>query len=443
VTSIRTRLATGLGVSLALVLVVVGVGSSLAIRHAVEGYLAIRLDQDAERLAVALRFVPDGRVHLMPHRVDPVFNREHSGRYYHIAVHGVDLRSRSLGDHDLPLPLPRLARRETVTLRTAGPEGQPLFVRVHSLDRRGLPLVIAVAEDYGPAAAAVRRWQAGFAAITAIGLLLVLAVQAWLLARGFRPMARIGAELEELGQGRRRTLSTEVPDEARPLVQAINRLLEVLDERLRRSRRAAGDLAHALKTPLSALQGLAEEMPRDDPARAEMENRLALMNARIGRELRRARVMGGAAPGTRFDPARDLADLLGTLQAIYRERDLDVSTRLAAGVSFAADREDMLELLGNLLDNAFKWARARIAVTVEPAGGGLLLVVADDGPGVPEPERPSLLARGRRLDEAKAGHGLGLAIAHDIVGFYQGQLTLDRDPDLGGLRVQVELPEPA
>ena len=441
-TSIRARLATGLAVSLALVLLAVGIGSTLAIRHAVEGYLATRLDQDGESLVAAMRIGPDGRILLMPHRVNPVFNREHSGRYYRVATRGADLRSRSLGDHDLPMP--PLSRGETLTLRAIGPDGQPLFVRVRALERRGHSFVIAVAEDFGPAAAAVRRWQAGFAAITAIGLLMVLAVQAWLLARGFRPMARIGEELGELGRGGRRSLSTEVPDEARPLVRAINRLLEVLDERLRRSRRAAGDLAHALKTPLSALQGLAEELPADDPKRIEIENRLALMNGRIARELRRARVMGGAAPGALFDPARDVDDLLGTLRAIYRDRPLDVSTDLRAPRAFAADREDMLELLGNLLDNAFKWAHSRIQVTLDTGPGeALLLVVADDGPGVPEAERSSLFERGRRLDEATVGHGLGLAIADDIVGFYQGSLTLDRDPALGGLRVQVALPAPA
>ncbi|AHE98362.1 sensor histidine kinase [Thioalkalivibrio paradoxus] len=438
-TSIRARLASGLAVSLALVLVAIGVGSSLAIRHAVEAYLTTRLDHDAQRLTMALRTLPDGRIRVMPHRIDPVFGREHSGRYYRIQTTASDLRSPSLGNQDLPLPA--LSAGEAITLRTTGPAEQPLFVRVHAFDGRGPPLVIAVAEDWGPAAEAVRRWQMGFGAITAVGLLLVLALQAWLLARGFRPMARIADELEELGQGDRPRLSTVAPDEARPLVLAINRLLEVLEERLRRSRRAAGDLAHALKTPLAALQGLVEEMPAGDRRRQEMEGRLAVMNGRIARELGRARVMGGAAPGTRFDPERDLKDLVATVRAIYRDRNLDVRTNVNTGTGLAADREDMLELLGNLLDNACKWAREQITVGVEStAPGGLRIVVADDGPGVPEAERPSLLSCGRRLDEDAAGHGLGLAIVQDIVAFYQGQLALDQDPVLGGLRVRVELP---
>lgn len=441
-TSIRARLAAGLAVSLALVFLAVGIGSSLAIRHAVEGYLAMRLDQDAEHLAMALRRLPDGRVHLMPHRIDPVFGQEHSGRYYRIVTGLDELYSPSLGEHDLPLP--PLSSGESVTLRMDGPAGQPLFGRAHAFDRRGRPMLIAVAEDYGPADEAVRTWQAGFALITVLGLLLVLAVQAWLLTRGFRPMMSIGDELEELGRGRRQTLSTEVPDEARPLVRAINHLLEVLGERLRRSRRAAGDLAHALKTPITALQGLAEEMPTEDPRRLEMESRIAVMNSRIGRELRRARVMGGAVPGARFDPERDVVDLLGTLQAIYRERHLEVRTSLSDARGYAADREDMLELLGNLLDNAFKWARARITVTLsQTAHGGLRITVADDGPGVPEADRTSLLTRGKRLDEGAPGHGLGLAIVHDIVGFYQGDLALDQDPTLGGLRIRIDLPHPA
>lgn len=135
-TSIRARLATGLAISLALLLVAVGIGSSLAIRHAVEGYLATRLDHDAERLATALRIPPHGGVHVMTHRIDPVFGREHSGRYYRVSTEVTDLRSRSLGDHDLPLP--PLSPGESVTLRTTGPAEQPLFARVHAVDRRGL-----------------------------------------------------------------------------------------------------------------------------------------------------------------------------------------------------------------------------------------------------------------------------------------------------------------
>jgi signal transduction histidine kinase len=151
-------------------------------------------------------------------------------------------------------------------------------------------------------------------------------------------------------------------------------------------------------------------------------------------------MMGDAAPGARFRPAQDVPDLLATLGAIHRERGVTTTTRGLDDAPFAADREDMLELLGNLLDNAFKWAHGRVAVTYEHSGPGALLTVEDDGEGVPETELYRLRERGQRLDERVEGHGLGLSIAHDVARFYGAELEFGRSPELGGLKVLVRFP---
>ncbi|MDZ7752807.1 MAG: ATP-binding protein [Gammaproteobacteria bacterium] len=285
-------------------------------------------------------------------------------------------------------------------------------------------------------------WQAGFAIATLVAILLVLALQRQLLRRGLSPLERTRGEVRELELGTRHQLSGDAPAEIQPLIQAFNRLLETLEERLKRSRKAAGDLAHGLKTPLSMLGSLVERPVIDPPLRAEMTRQLALIQGRIERELRRARLMGGTAPGALFRPATDAADLVATLEHIHRDAGLGLETRIVGDEAFPADREDMMELLGNLLDNAFKWAAQRIELTVESSPETLTITLDDDGPGVPEEQLETLARRGRRLDETREGHGLGLAIVRDIVDFYGGGLAIGPSPGLGGLRVQVRLGPP-
>lgn len=435
--SVHSRLALGLGVSLVIVFLLAGLGSSLALRYGIRDYMITRLDHDAENLLAAIRLQRrrgDGPV---LRATDPVFERAYSGHYFTIAIDGAELRSRSLWEHELAVP--DVAVGESRTLEMAGPGDSRLLMRAHGFQRGGTPMVIAVAEDFGPVRTTILRWQGGFAIATLAAILLVLALQRRLLRRGLSPLERTRREVRELELGTRHRLTTDTPAEIRPLIQAFNRLLEILDERLKRSRKAAGDLAHGLKTPLSMLGSLVDRPVIDPPLRAEMSHQLALIQGRIERELRRARLMGGTAPGALFRPATDVADLVATLEHIHRDAGLALETRITGDEAFPADREDMMELLGNLLDNAFKWATRRIELTVAVLPENLTIILDDDGPGVPEEQLETLARRGRRLDEAREGHGLGLAIVRDIVDFYGGSLDIGPSPGLGGLRVQVRL----
>ena len=437
--SVQRQLAAGMFATLALVFVVLGLGVGMATRSVVETYMEKRLDHDAENLLSALRLGPGGTVRLRAQRANPIFLRVYSGHYFRITGETFMLRSRSLWQDDLDVP--RLSPGESLTVRLTGPDNESLLVRVHGYRKAEQDITVAVAEDLGPIEGRILRWQVGFAAATMVALLGLLAVQAWLLRRSFAPLSRVQDEVRELERGERRSLSQSVPSEALALVGAINRLLGVLDERLQRSRKAAGNLAHALKTPLSVLTQLKEDpCLRSCPELAEnLDGQVAVIRARVERELKRSRLMGSAAPGTRFDPAQDIPDLVGTLKTMYRDRNLSITTDLPETLSYTADREDMLELLGNLMDNACKWARGGVHVQVIE-DQGLQLTVDDNGPGVSEGDLERLQRRGERLDESTAGHGLGLAIAQDIVQFYGGNIVFGRAPDLGGLRVRVSLP---
>lgn len=433
--SLKLRLALGLSVSLLLLLGLQFWVVSGAIRATAEDYVASRLRHDTEDLLAALRFAPAGPELAA---VDTIYHRPYSGHYYAVRTDGGTLTSRSLWDAQLPAPETPVG--EARRLRRDGPQDQPLLMRVAAFRKAGERVRIAVAEDLSPLQADLRdfQWRYGLVSVAVAAALLL--VQWALVVLGLRPLGRLRREIGALERGERAVLSEDVPAEVRPLVRELNRLLGVLGERLERSRNALGNLAHALKTPLTRLFQVAEEpaVAGDDRLRRAILEPAGEIRGRIDRELKRARLAGGS-PGQRFDPGRDLPGLIRVLERIYAERGLRIAYEgPPAGHPFG-DREDLLELAGNLLDNACKWAtsQVRVAAAVE---GGLVLTVEDDGPGVAPERRAELSRRGTRLDEGAEGHGLGLAIAGDIVAAYGGELRLDQSTALEGLAVTVSLP---
>jgi len=210
-------------------------------------------------------------------------------------------------------------------------------------------------------------------------------------------------------------------------------------------RHAAGNLSHALKTPLAIVGQAADEAAeRGDTALATtLRTQLDTMQATIERELGRARLAGSGAMGEGFDARKQLDSLAEALRRLHRERDIVIEI-VAPERRFAVDREDMLELFGNLLDNACKWAHERVRLTIDDAdgspSGGLRFRIEDDGPGVPAALLGQLGSAGLRIDESRPGHGIGLAIVADIVAQYGGSIRYGRSDSLGGLCVDGLLP---
>ncbi len=238
-------------------------------------------------------------------------------------------------------------------------------------------------------------------------------------------------------------IDATAPAEVQPMLDAVSRLAHHHTQRLTRIRHAVGNLSHALKTPLAVLAQDADEIGRrGDPAlAARLRTQLDSMRQTMARELHRARLSGGGPVGSNFEVRSQLAVLVDVLQRLHGDGRVSIELE-APDTALPVDREDMLELFGNLLDNACKWARGRVRVCVEPAGAGgqLVFSVEDDGPGVPDALLGQLGTAGLRTDESRPGHGLGLAIVGDIVAQYGGTLRFGRSAGLGGLKVEVSLP---
>lgn len=411
------------------------------VRRAFEAELA---DHAAQIVALA-EFDDAGRVRLKGAPANPEFERPLSGWYWRLAgAGGGVVRSRSLWDQDLILPAAGDGAGSFVAGR--GPRGEALVigVRVLSLPEAPGPVVLAVAGPESHVADPLRRFVvalAGGLGLLGAGLALAVAVQ---VRAGLAPLRRMRAAVAEVRAGRREKVGGPFPADVQPLADEIDSLIEHNSAVIGRARTQAADLAHALKTPLAVIENEAAALG-GEPGEA-LRSQAAVMGARVRRHLARARAAGARnVLGMATSAAPVVEDVVRALARLHPER--DIATRLdAPDAVFAGEREDLLEMLGNLAENACAWARRAVRLTVRAAardapGGGarLIAIVEDDGPGIPEPARDAALARGGRLDESAPGSGLGLAIARDLAALYGGTLALG-ESDLGGLKAELDLP---
>jgi signal transduction histidine kinase len=436
--SLQFRLSTGLFISLVLAFVVLWILVSNASRYLAESYIATRLEHDTESLLTAIQFDNTGTLKLDSTRINPIYTRPFSGHYYKIVSNTASLRSRSLWDQDLVIQPLHSGGRLSEHVR--GPQQQPLLLRINAFDKGGQVITIAVADDLSPVEADLAHLQRYFVVAALILLLVLIGIQGLILHAGLRPLDKTRRELQALAQGKLSQLDQNVPKEVSPLVAEINHLLDVLDKRLSRSRNALGDLAHALKKPLTVLKQLArdESLANNTELQQTLTAQLDSIQRHVTRILQRARLAGEGPVGSLFNAAEEIPALLATLQHMYYDKSLAFETHIPTQMTIAADREDMLELIGNLLDNACKWAAHKVRITLTQ-NHETRIDIEDDGPGVEDTKLTALTQRGLRLDETTEGHGLGLAIVHEIVTSLGGELQLQRSRDLGGLHARVIL----
>jgi signal transduction histidine kinase len=411
-----------------------------------------RLNADLDQVIARLGADADGRPLLDGSRLsDPRWSRPGSGLYWQVGGAGPQgaaglLRSRSLWDQQLAAPRDTPGDGELHVHELPGPGGEPLLLIERSLrvDGAGAIWRVMVASETAPLA----RATAGFRTVLALSLLalLLLFTAGALLqvALGLAPLARLRQALAALRAGRTQRLEGQYPEEVQPLVDDLNGLLERHAELLQRARAQAGNLAHGLKTPLTILAQGAANARTSDAAATELPALVAdqVQAARRHIDWHLARSRAAAAQGTAglATPLRPVAEgLVRALQKVHAGRRLALAVEVGADLAFAGESQDLQEMLGNLLDNACKAARAEVRIAAGRRGTQLLVSVEDDGPGIAPAQRADALRRGGRLDESTPGSGLGLAIVQELAQLYGGGLALDRGAS-GGLRAVLTLP---
>jgi signal transduction histidine kinase len=279
----------------------------------------------------------------------------------------------------------------------------------------------------------------------AIVCLFCMCIGALQVQRGWRSIDQVRGHLADIQEKPERRLTGRYPAEIAPLAADVNRLLDQRDEMVARASLAAGDLAHGLKTPLAILAQDGERAARD--GHTELASSIAAqvdrMRRHVDAQLARARIDVSRHRSVSAVSLLDSLDgVVRTLERLYGERGIVFDVRVPDSIEVLAVREDLDEILGNLLENACKWARASCRIDARADAGRVVITIDDDGPGIPAEMRTRVPARGVRADEAAPGSGLGMSIARDLAEAYGGTMSLDSSP-LGGLRVCITLQAPA
>lgn len=435
--SLQWRLAVGLFISLLCAASLLWWQIKLSIRQLAEDNVAEHLEHDAEAILAAVHTDSPTTITLTDD-IEPVYTKPYSGQYYWVASDRQIIKSPSLNNNALDVPMVASGSRQRIYRK--GPQRQPLLIMAFGYQKNGRPITVAIAEDLSPTFTLMAEFQQRFSVIAAVLLMVLVLVQIVILRKSFHPLTRLQRQLRALERGERNQIDTDVPLEVYALVDEFNRLLTVLDQRLQRSRNALADLAHALKTPLTILQQLSRENAfRNHPDLSEiLASQTTHMQRLMDRVLKRARLAGAGPSAAKFDVHQEIPALIQLLKNMYRKKNLTIHFSAPPSSLLSIDREDLLELVGNLLDNACKWTKSKVNITLI-CNQATHLIIEDDGPGVENSMIEKLMHRGARLDESVNGHGLGLSIAKLIVEQYGGRLLLSRSNSLGGFRAEAVL----
>lgn len=412
----------------------------------VESSFDERLVSTIDSMVGASEMAPEGYVRFLRPLSDQKFVQPYSGLYWQVSNPDQEpFRSRSLWDQELAVDY----RTPAFVMRfraAAGPDGQSIRIAERDIQPPGSASLFRymAAADVSEMEAEIGRfnkivtWSLG---ALGAGLLLAMILQ---VTFGLYPLNRLRRGLADVRAGRTRRLNPNVPSEIEPLVKEVNAVLDFNDRLVERARTHVGNLAHALKTPLSVI---ANELDRAEKSKLNLllAKQTQLISDQVEHHLTRARAMArGSLPGIRTEVGPAVRDLVRTLERITKDKNIEFVIDVPEDLYALIEREDLDGLLGNLLENATKWCRRKIRVSASDLGikagqAWLCVDIEDDGPGVAASALEALFERGRRLDESMPGSGLGLSIVRDITEMCGGEVKLAR-AGLGGLKVSLVLP---
>src|ERR1700723_2028408 len=443
--------AAGLTVA---ILIITGVVLSSLYRNAVERAFDRRLVVYLRPLVADVASPEEGNDKFPQSIGEPLFELPLSGWYWQVTrldpakpeLHS----SRSLWDSNLPRLADAAVDSAVGGYRKGYAQG-PEDVRLRLVERnidlgddgRYLIQVAGDAAELNEEMVSFDRIIGAIFTALAVALLLTTALQ---VRFGLSPLKRISESLAAIRSGRAERLEGEFPVEIASLARETNALIEANREIVERARTHVGNLAHALKTPLSVIVNEAAARGNDPLAHKVLEQ-TDIMRDQVARQLERARLAARSRViGTLGEIPPVVTALARTMEKLYRARDIAIDVDVPKDTRFRGEQQDLEEMIGNLVDNSCKWAQSRVAIEVladQPGAGDgkrrVRIIVDDDGPGLSPAEREQVSQRGRRLDETKPGSGLGLSIVIELAGLYGGVLTLGTAP-IGGLRAELALP---
>lgn len=451
----RASLARRMGLIAAGWIFVLLLGGGIALERTLTSQVEANFDEQLEYILTAMiasaEIDPSGEVYFYRTLGDQRFLEPSSGLYWQISGGDFDpWPSRSLWDRTLKLQGVigdgEHFDSDAHFYNSEQFAGEPLRIAERTVilpgsETRWTFAVASATEQMDTQISRVRLILIWSFAVLGMGLLVMALLQ---IRYGLSPLRRVRAAIQNLRTTGANRITEPLPLEVQPLVEELNGLIEHSEKQAEEARRHAGNLAHALKTPLTVLTNAATARAPDLGQAVMRETRT--MQRHVDHHLARARAVGRRAIGHARSNVRDSAEAVRrAVERLYPEGRLDIAGSRTATV--AIERQDLDELLGNLIENAAKYGGGSVFVTIDPHEGEAefdpaqcLIWVEDDGTGIPEAERTRIFDRGVRLDTDKPGTGLGLAIVRDVAEIYGGSVTLGTSEDLGGLLVELRLP---
>lgn len=436
--SLKLRLLLAAALGIAFSLLIAGTAFFFMFQRYAEHLASRELENDFLQLASGIRIDQEGKIKSRAILSDPRFEKPYGGLYWQINEDGQEpLRSRSLFDVDLP----DLSKPNKRVALITGPENEPLFALqkeiVLPLDggrERHLQVMMAVERsDIDETARGFRRDLGLGLGMLSLALLAGSLVQILL---GLKPLQDLQKAVADVHAGQKSQVGGKFPTEVQPLVDNLNQLLRARENALERARQRASNMAHGLKTPLTVLHAIAHDLSAkgQEQSASQIRDNAALIHDQVERQLARARMASGHAKSlTPLRPATER--VLNALKRMPEGAALNWQNEVPPAAEIAMERADLTELLGNLLDNARKWAKSTGRISYHDT----ILCIEDDGPGVAAEQLHEIEQRGLKLDSSRPGHGLGLSIVRELAESYGLHIRYGRS-DLGGLAVTITRP---
>jgi signal transduction histidine kinase len=446
--SLRARLIIGAAIWIAIGVYAAGIFIAALFRQYAADLVDGELRNDLEELMTLIDVDNDGFPHLHRPLSDPIFSQIGSGFSWQVSRSGKSLiKSTSASTDLLPVPDDALGTNDTRKITLPAERG-PMIVFERLLFPEGgapPPLRIQVGADTAVVDRLLPTFNIPLAASLFLLSLALIAAAALQVSFGLQPMSRLRRALGAVGSGKAAKLPADFPSEVQPLVDDLNNLLEVNAHMVLRARAQAGNLAHALKTPLAILTDEAGRLEQRGGAEsaAVILQQTQRMQRQIDYQIARARAAASrAVPGVIAPVATSVANIIAAMQRLHGGKNLRIDVDVDARCEALCDPMDLNEMLANLIDNACKWAATRIAIrgAVDEGRGAVVVTVEDDGPGLPPESMDVVFQVGERLDEQVPGSGLGLPIVRDLAQLYGGEIRLEQS-SLGGLKAILNLPK--
>jgi len=371
---------------------------------------------------------------------EPRLNISESGLHARVMTVGdkVVWQSKSMLNTKIPLPAKIKMGEFSFANKRQGENTYALvnFTTIWITDKGELAYVFQVAENKAVLNSQITLFQQNLWGWLAGVSFILIIIQTFILRWGLKPLRHVAEDLSKIEKGEEKKLQGKYPKEIKPLTNNLNQLLDSSQQQLTRYRDALGNMAHSLKTPIAVLQGIIDNTSIKEKDTASEQ--LKTINTIVEYQLQRAATMG-RLQSTETIALRPITEkIFVTLDKVYKDKNIEFQLNIPSELNIKIDQGDLFELLGNLIENAFKWCNKKVSVSAEILSGQIQLTIEDDGPGINKEQQDIILLRGQRADQSTPGHGLGLAMVNDMLLLYKGSMQITTSA-MGGAKIIIKI----